>query len=75
MPVTTNHAMTNEGMRWEWRREWKWPKGYYKPFEVNVGETVVSSRYPKSARPILWNGQEFVIVDEDEILAMVEHGV
>lgn len=53
---------------------WEWIEGYYKPFEVNVGETVVSSRYPKSAQAILWRSQEFVIVDENEILARVEHG-
>lgn len=53
--------------------DWCWIPSYYKPFEVNVGETVVSSRYPKSAQAILWHGQEFVIVDENEILARVEH--
>lgn len=53
---------------------YRWLEGYYKPFSVNVGETVVSSRYPKSAQAIIWRGQEFVIVDENEILARVEHG-
>jgi co-chaperonin GroES (HSP10) len=62
------------GTFWHFATGKRWLEGYYEPFSVNVGETVLCNRYPKSARPILWRGQDFVIVDENEILAKVEHG-
>lgn len=53
---------------------YEWLPGFLKPFSVNVGETVVSTRYPKSAQQIIWGDEHYVLVDEDEILAKVEHG-
>lgn len=60
------------GTFWHFRDGKRWLDGYYEHFGVRIGDTVLCNRYPKSARPIIWQGQEFVIVDENEILAKVE---
>jgi co-chaperonin GroES (HSP10) len=66
-PVVPENTIQNAHGDW-----WEYFPPQRIPFTVDVGDTVLCNRYPKSARPIIWQGQEFVIVDKDEILARVE---